>query len=424
MAMPTGTSPLSNPSHFVLHAIHHNVKAYGAVGDDVTDDTAAFVAADLASEAVGGVGGGTLEVPAGVYRLDNFTPVMSGAIQGASQWATVLKAKAGAAAALTMSGLVHARVSDLCLDGNGKASKGLVVQGSATTGSQGHTFRNVRFRNSTVGAHVATGMVDQVDKNLWENCWWSDNTTGLWVDSVDGQGQLILSGSFDTHTTAIRLSHGGVTWIGGQVQAATTGILIDGGGDIERLYLSGVIMEGEGVSIDASTAFPSNGLIDLSGCVLQGSTATVIMGMNGSILRATGCGFKNGNINATGNDVVFYDMSNIFSLGAAWNPTGLVCRRVKFDLDGIHFNMPAAYKYALEFGGDGAAAMDTNLYWGGANILKTDDKFVTALGLGVGNSASASEVLGTSNQACTAKIQVFDAAGASLGYVPVYAGLT
>jgi hypothetical protein len=64
--------------------------------------------------------------------------------------------------------------------------------------------------------------------------------------------------------------------------------------------------------------------------------------------------------------------------------------------------------------GDGAAA-DVNLYRPAANTLKTDDKLIAALGLGVGNSAAA-----TSLGSVTRKIQVFDAAGASIGFVPVY----
>lgn len=62
---------------------------------------------------------------------------------------------------------------------------------------------------------------------------------------------------------------------------------------------------------------------------------------------------------------------------------------------------------------------DTNLYRGAANLLKTDDKFVTVAGLGVGNSATAN-TLGT----VTRKIEVFDASGASLGFLPVYDAIT
>lgn len=68
--------------------------------------------------------------------------------------------------------------------------------------------------------------------------------------------------------------------------------------------------------------------------------------------------------------------------------------------------------------GSGAATRDTNLYRNAADQLKTDDKFVAALGLGVGNSAAAT-TLGTLSK----KMEVFDAAGASLGFVPIYTSI-
>lgn len=68
--------------------------------------------------------------------------------------------------------------------------------------------------------------------------------------------------------------------------------------------------------------------------------------------------------------------------------------------------------------GDGTNR-DTNLYRNAANVLKTDDKLITAIGLGVGNSASGSS-LGT----VVKKMEVFDASGSSLGYVPIYDAIT
>lgn len=68
--------------------------------------------------------------------------------------------------------------------------------------------------------------------------------------------------------------------------------------------------------------------------------------------------------------------------------------------------------------GDGTTN-DTNLYRGAADLLKTDDKFVTVAGLGVGNSAAA-----TALGSVVKKMQVFDASGVSLGYVPIYDAIT
>lgn len=73
----------------------------------------------------------------------------------------------------------------------------------------------------------------------------------------------------------------------------------------------------------------------------------------------------------------------------------------------------------VEWGDGGAGGRDVNLYRSAANVLKTDDKLVSAVGLGVGNSASATS-LGTLSK----KMEVFDASGASLGFVPIYSSIT
>lgn len=78
----------------------------------------------------------------------------------------------------------------------------------------------------------------------------------------------------------------------------------------------------------------------------------------------------------------------------------------------------AAFGDGKQEWGDGATR-DTNLYRSAANVLKTDDKLVAAAGIGVGNSAAA-----TTPGTVTRKIEVFDAAGASLGFIPVYDAIT
>jgi hypothetical protein len=65
--------------------------------------------------------------------------------------------------------------------------------------------------------------------------------------------------------------------------------------------------------------------------------------------------------------------------------------------------------------GNGSGAEDTNLFRGGAGLLKTSHKLLATLGIGVGNSAAA-----TTPGTVTKKIEVFDASGVSLGFIPVY----
>ena len=78
---------------------------------------------------------------------------------------------------------------------------------------------------------------------------------------------------------------------------------------------------------------------------------------------------------------------------------------------------------AIEFGPT-AGVTDTFLYRSGANALRTDGALtvgtnVRIIGnLGVGNSAAAA--LGT----VVRKVQIFDSAGASLGFLPVYDAIT
>lgn len=62
---------------------------------------------------------------------------------------------------------------------------------------------------------------------------------------------------------------------------------------------------------------------------------------------------------------------------------------------------------------------DTNLYRSAADQLKTDDKLIAVAGLGVGNAASA-----TTPGTVVKKVEIFDASGVSLGFIPVYSSIT
>lgn len=73
-----------------------NVKNYGAVGDGVTDDTAAIQAA---IDDVGGSGGGVVSLPAGTFIVVDLRMLARVTVAGAGPGATTIKAKPGMAAA-------------------------------------------------------------------------------------------------------------------------------------------------------------------------------------------------------------------------------------------------------------------------------------------------------------------------------------
>ena len=69
--------------------------------------------------------------------------------------------------------------------------------------------------------------------------------------------------------------------------------------------------------------------------------------------------------------------------------------------------------------GNGTDAVDVAFYRSGVGLLRTDGKLIADDGIGVGNSAAA-----TTLGSVAKKIEVFDAAGASLGYLAVYDAIT
>jgi hypothetical protein len=69
--------------------------------------------------------------------------------------------------------------------------------------------------------------------------------------------------------------------------------------------------------------------------------------------------------------------------------------------------------------GSGGGATDTSLERAGTGVLKATGKLTATAGIGAGNSAPAT-TLGT----VTKKLEVFDATGNSLGFVPIYDAIT
>lgn len=100
-----------------------------------------------------------------------------------------------------------------------------------------------------------------------------------------------------------------------------------------------------------------------------------------------------------------------FHIGVTPNDASAAITALTIDQD------RSLYLNSTIYFGNNTAAGDTGLGRLAANILGTlsGDKFVANAGLGVGNSAAA-----TTLGSVAKKMEVFDAAGASLGFVPIY----
>jgi hypothetical protein len=160
--IPTGPGvadwepPLSLDELLATQAINVKDDSYGALGDDSTDDTAAFVAAILDVPAIGG----TIFAPAGTYLLSAFLELPSYiTVLGAGRGRTILKVKAASSIA---TGLLRAinrdsvLIQDLTIDcnaanttslGSDTQQQAVYVVTSTVAGTANFALRRVHIKN-------------------------------------------------------------------------------------------------------------------------------------------------------------------------------------------------------------------------------------------------------------------------------------
>lgn len=280
--------------------------AFGAVGDGVTDDTAAVLAAvshgATGSRSYGASGRyvvGDLLLPHEGLTLEGsgigFDPVL-GLSAG-----TTLKAREGATWVLKNLGKRYQCIRDMIIDGTAdgvsRAASGLLTESTGVSTSQSHTLERVMFFRCLEGMRIGGGGLTQADKNTLQDCHFIECDVGLINSSPNGQETLLINPNFGSNygEANLLMSSGCLSQWGGQYQAggAPVGIKFIGpdDGGLGWVNLKDVIFEGPDIDIDGTAHWPYSGVL-AEQVVFQGRTANVILGVPYSTFTGRHCRFN------------------------------------------------------------------------------------------------------------------------------------
>ena len=459
---PQASDTLSSPSHSELHRTHHDVKAYGAIGDGVADDTVAINAVIAEAD----VDGGTIFFPAGTYKVTSTISL------------TTLDFQHWVGGHLGPSGLIQfAMPPSVVIDGSGMAS-GVVVfaDGGVSAAGGHHVFENIIFKGKDQGFQMLDAARIQfrncgfsaLSTSATDNCglymersFWFDFWRCTFHASNTSNYSIIMRCSNGVNTDAVGLGQfSNCVLVNGGILYDVDFIPASDAGNIQFNYVLSensntpfiTFTEDAGVAssygiikmefryVEQADAGSPQPLVQLNAAhahmdyprfigtstggsetieVLAGSVrgSYVDNGMSPSVNGSDVITGDNIRLKHHGLEIIGTSASVTESqLGQNAGPALRLGKstdaysRAGIDTEGIHYWGP---------GGATSTGYDTNLYRSAANTLKTDDKFLATAGLGIGNSASA-----TTPGSVVRKMEVFDASGASLGFVPIYGSIT
>lgn len=205
----------------------HDITDYGAVGDGVTDDTAAI---QSCLDAVYGAGGGTVVVPEGNYLVTELSYDISG-ISSTSTHRLVIRGIHPKNSIITCNGAYTA----FTYTGNtGSYQTGYLIMeklyfvGNAVAGNEAFlidgaafcTFNNIH----TAGFNLGGSIID-VDQSSFNNCTFRNNTKGFDISNgtpaTTGPNSLIFNNCNFSNNTLYGLyakNLNAVTFVGGSIQ--------------------------------------------------------------------------------------------------------------------------------------------------------------------------------------------------------------
>lgn len=275
MSLPTASSPRTTPSHALLHREHHNVKAYGAVGNGVADDTTPIQNALTAAGTFGVGAEAYVFFPPGNYKITSTLTLahgdirISGALGSNSDWS------GGNRAGVRIFGNIA----------------GNLLEKTVGTG-QVVTIEDIGFHNTnatgtcvTLSGVVTPGGIYRCFFRGYKGVVFTTNLFNVPVDTCHFQlGGVTFSGSqaitLSNHTHVYNVDISGydvgilgtgvgLAVIGGRIETSETGILWGLGGVSGIGLISGISFEGNDTAI---YLFASSGTL-VTGCRIQGTAA-------------------------------------------------------------------------------------------------------------------------------------------------------
>jgi hypothetical protein len=443
---------------------------YGATGDGVTDDYADIASAISACSAAGG---GVVFLPPGVFLISSLLTVPSsvslqgsGAAQNPGDAATVLRCTAsGAGVLFSGDGGTH---RDFYVDGSTAGTDGSAVANQPfrrVGGVSGATFINIIVRYALQDGHLCTG----AQNDTYIECKFlnSQRYSGLWDDGAGGLTYIGCDFSSALATNNARFQEtfttGGYPYptdiafykcrfeyiatnnpcvyhssgerirftqclFGQRYASSYTGAIFHqvdsavGHVMIEAPQFTGYGLTGNScIRVGASVAAPMS--VDMRGG--YANTVSYIYDAASAAAQVRVLGDPQ-----LGAGVTKYKPSTVIGAIQTWTHGRMIVERPASTDDILQGYVTGESDVRVKRNasgqdsyGDGGGTFDTVVGRLGANLWGTasGDKLIGAAGVGVGNSAAATEVIG---KAVVKKIEVFDASGTSLGFVPVYSSIT
>jgi hypothetical protein len=207
----SGTPTANSVSAKLQQIISVKDAPYNAVGDGVTDDTAAFTAALNAMPA-----GGTLEVPTGTY-LTTDEIVITGRnginLRGSGQSEIIYNSLTSNAAKgmIRITNASNCTVSGLLLRPKpaglgGKLGFGVYITSNGASVTIGNLVERCTIQNASDAGiqigHVTTNIDETCDLNEVVDCYVTDSPTGIRVNDTNTNLTRITGGSIGANTVA------------------------------------------------------------------------------------------------------------------------------------------------------------------------------------------------------------------------------